>query len=455
MAKKFTHIPNLEVERNFKNSAISNHLTMERIRRNMSTLGCTALVLGALTVGLTVNNYVGQENTTAIYNSSVSTSVSGTTVTTEQVFVSDDGKRALALLKFANGATMPTDASNYQAFISGATLDSTNSARLTALDQPMDGKIISFGSTGYLGVYLEAEKPFTEQMIHIVMRSNKTLSTDSEALSRIDGDLLKDESFKKYDQWRFGIDPSATTAVKTSALDGDTVDVGALYNSLVTAPAEEAIKAKMQDTLSQMRYETNAMNDYAQRLGTYVIDGSAVAVPEKPSVLAGDSITCANNDTKLDQCAPEDLRHTTTTPLASGYAFNWYEKNASDNYFSDIDMGDQSPLAYLNSRVQQTSSESSTENVTSDATNSIRNLASNLSLVDGRKVTDFSTSLPGVSDVNSAATLLSTSWMNYYELKQQYTVEYPYELLKLNLDYLIVADGYTVNEADDAIVIRS
>ena len=111
--------------------------------------------------------------TTALYSPKFTTTTSRTQGSVSGVYTSQDKKRSLVMIKFDNVDHISTDAGQYRVLLTG----STPSMQKQKLQSNPAAMIYSFGSSGWMGVYLVDQNAFPSQIIYMRVISDSVLST--------------------------------------------------------------------------------------------------------------------------------------------------------------------------------------------------------------------------------------------------------------------------------------
>lgn len=111
--------------------------------------------------------------TTALYSPKFTTTTSRTQGSVSGVYTSQDKKRSLVMIKFDNVDHISTDAGQYRVLLTG----STPSMQKQKLQSNPAAMIYSFGSSGWMGVYLVDQNAFPSQIMYMRVISDSVLST--------------------------------------------------------------------------------------------------------------------------------------------------------------------------------------------------------------------------------------------------------------------------------------
>ena len=137
------------------------------------------------------------------------------------VFSNQNRTKAFVLLKFKDITQVSANANDYQMFLGVKKVSGNKSG----WSYKPAGSIYVFGTTGYVGIYLTNEAGFESQVLELTLRGNSEIVPVTAKVVEETGQ----ESFAKYDQARFNINPGATSVQTLDALDGDEADVAKLF----------------------------------------------------------------------------------------------------------------------------------------------------------------------------------------------------------------------------------
>ncbi|PZT84958.1 MAG: hypothetical protein DI630_36540, partial [Gordonia sp. (in: high G+C Gram-positive bacteria)] len=126
------------------------------------------VITGALVIGGSVasayRSGADSLSSTALYTSEFTTSKTNLDGTVDGVYTNTTGDKALVMMHFGDGAQISYNAADYQAFLMGSDTDlNTESVNTSGIESQM----YAFGSTGYVGVLLDADQPFDRQVLNL------------------------------------------------------------------------------------------------------------------------------------------------------------------------------------------------------------------------------------------------------------------------------------------------
>ena len=414
---------------------LDSHHAIERFAVIFGVTALTGVALfGASGVSAFSNNQATLSST-ALYTPTFTTSRTDINGNVPGVFVNEDRTRTMVLMKFDDTSEVSANAEDYQGFLTG----STTSLNQQSLKNAVDGSVYVFGSTGYMGVMLDSNEPFTPQIMNLTMRANAELvyqeddgSTNAEEAATTDG------SFQEFDQWRVFFNPGGSEAVVSEALGGDTIDVGAIYDEIVISEEEEEIRASLDSQLAAMQTDLNRINDATAELERTSVDSGTLRLetPEVPVQIAGDVVDgsprVGENPSTLD------LKTEFVMPL--GYDFDWREGSVREGYLKDLVPEGSYYVSYLATRADEEPDRlriNDLEWLLTDGTN----------LVD-----DYSTGNATVAPLFDIMNTLSQAYQDYYNNKEVYQVDLHAELLDLEVNLRNVESNFTVNEGEEVLL---
>lgn len=227
---------------------------------------------------------------TALYNTEFTSSKTQLKGTVDGVYTNHTGNRALVMMHFPASAAISYNAADYQAFLLG-TNDKLQTEKVST--SGIRGTFHVFGSTGYVGVLLDADRPFDRQVLNLTVRANAELTYDERHQSR-DDQVVGDSSFKKYDQWRVIINPGASRTTDIPALDAASFDPARAYYDVVLKTQEQQTLYKLDQKLLAMRTSLKQVESYTSDLATTKVDGLFLRPPAVPTSIAGYQVAGAS-----------------------------------------------------------------------------------------------------------------------------------------------------------------
>lgn len=417
---------------------------------NIERFGITFIAITSIMVLLLTAAFVSAQNRgrqllddQALYVSSFTTSRTNLSGEVPGIFVSPERDRALVLMKFKSPTDVSSDASSYQGFITGSNADLGQ----TRIEEEIRGEIIVFGSSGYLGVVLETDQSFPQQILSLTMRANSELVYEK-GDANIRKDLRDDKSFLEYDQWRIYFNPGGAQAQVVEALASPKLNVGAMYAELVTAPAETKVRDAMNEVLLQMRADLERIDAYETELGvTSSLDGDKLVNPrgdnpqEALIPIAGDEIVGGvDQEAQSDDGSTLSLRTEWVNPR--GFDFDWRNGSVYEGYLDEVVPMGQKYGEYLAARSEQ-------DGGTFNASDIVWSLSDGRLLVDAVNTSTATVMQPLVT----LRTNLESAYSQYFKDKSDYQVKYPLELLSLEITLRNVETTYSVNSDADAVLV--
>lgn len=356
-----------------------------------------------------------------MYTTKFTTSLTNQSGTVENIFKNKDNTKVFILLKFDDISKVSTDAANYQMFLTGTSLNLTQ----TTLKCNPSSCIYMFGSTGYMGIYLVESRGFEPQILDLVVRCNSELVTNESSRTNTEAEI--DASFSKHDQFRIYFNPGGTNAIQTEVLDTEVMNASDIYEELVSREKETKIRETLQQDLKTMQTNLTAIQDY-----TALLERDGLVVPEMPALIKGDVVEEDENGI---------LRLTTDTVIAKGFHFNWQDGSIREGYLDDLCDG----LSYAQFFVAKNQE----VNGVPFSTSKLEWYYQDGSLFDGSIASDVNT----VATINNEITWLTTAWNTYYQNKSTYQCTHLKSLLTLEMDTRNVDTNCTINASDDVLTL--
>jgi hypothetical protein len=369
----------------------------------------------------------------ALYTPTFRTSKTDLSGDVPGVFVNADRTRAMVLMHFKDTTKVSVNAQDYRGFLTG----SSTGLNQESLQTKVAGSVYVFGSTGYMGVMLDSDKPFTPQIMNLTMRANSELVYKA-ADGTTNTDLPADGSFQKFDQWRVFFNPAGSAATVSAALSASKVDVGAIFNEVVVAAQEKTIRDTMDAQLALMQTDQNRITDATTELGRTTADGGSLHLlaPNVPRQIAGDVV-----EGKAGVGATAStLKLKTDAVLPMGYNFDWRGGSVMAGYLKDLIPEGGSYVAYLAKRAKEPRDE-------------LRINDMKWMLNDGTELkADYSSGNTTIKPLTDIMNKLTQAYQDYYKDKSTYQVDQYAQLLDLEVNLRNVESNYTVNGAKEALV---
>ena len=420
-----------------KKMKLGPHHAIERFGVMTACFTVTFAMLLVSTIASAVANNRSQLDETALYTASFTTSRTQLSGGVEGIYTSGDRTRALVLMRFrdTSSGSFSADAANYQAFLTG-----TNERLDTqALSTNITGSIVVFGSTGYLGVVLDSDAPFEQQIMSLTLRANSELVYAEEAGRNLRDDLSDDGTFAEFDQWRIILNAGASGTEEASSLESTRVDPAAIYYELVVAEQEEEIRAEMDEQLLQMRALLNRIAEYDGEMNRINVEGVFIEPPEVPVQIAGDSVI--GQEAEGEDESTLELETDWVHPR--GFDFDWRSGSVEEGYLDSIMPADEpSFVTFLNDKARAEDEESSMLSA-----NDLEWL-----LTDGNDLKEYGQSNQSMKPLRDIMNNTTQAYQDYQRLKNSYQIDSYSDLLELEVMLRGVDSAGSVN-ADEEVLL--
>lgn len=462
---------------------LGSHHRIERFGIVTTIFAATLAVLVPATAVSAYQSSRDDLSNTALYTPEFVSSISETTGNVEGVYVSEDGTRSMLLMHVDDEqAAFSTNAENYETFVTGT------SPRMRAedLETNINGNVVVFGSTGYLGVVLSSDEPFPEQIINIVVRNNSDA-----AVGAGDGEdaVGGDETFSEHDQWRLFFNPGAGGAAELNALAGRGVDVEALYYEVVLREQEIFARAELDEQLASMQGQLATISELESELERTNVDGVRIVPPEIPSTVAGDVVTGDLGDvfdpeadplqegvsedsevvddglggqqrpSSLSEQYPDSTLELQTNEVEdAGFEFDWREDSILDGYLDELVPAGETYASFMENKADGVASGETPETdeqgdpLAIEEEDDAFDVADiEWELTDGTDLTESGEISAGMEPLVELMENLSGAYQDYYDMKQEYQVDLHTQLLELEVELINVESSYSINTNDDAV----
>lgn len=415
-----------------KRFKLDSHHAIERFGIFFGAFALSGLVVLAGSGAAAFQSNRDMLSHTALYTTQFTTSKTELKGDVDGVYVNENRNRALVMMHFSDNAQISYDALDYQAFLLGSDASLNSETVATA---GIEGEFYVFGSTGYVGVLLDADEPFDRQVLNLTMRANAELSMAEEPDDA--EEASGDQTFSKYDQWRIFFNPGAEKAEVIPALDSLTFDPAqAFYDVVLKADEDEARKA-LDSKLLEMRTDLAQIDAYTGDLETTKVDGLFLRPPSVPETIASDEITGESASKSEDGKSTLELSTTSTVP--GGFDLDWRSGDVYDGYLDELVPAGQSYAEFLSKKRDEESDKTS---------QSITNMQWILS--DGSDLKkDFQASDSTMRPLMNVMNNLSQAYQNYAKHKAEYQSDLTLDLLRLDIDLRDVQSNSTVNVGDE------
>ena len=259
---------------------LGSHHRMERFVFVMTSL---LVVIGLCVTVSFVKNVENNKvtlGTQALYTTKATTSLTNQQIEVLGVYSNADRTKVFVACRFDDVSTMPTDASDYRMYLSYKQV----SGNKMVMDYSTSGSWYVFGSTGVMGALFVNENGFTEQVLDLTVRADKTLS-DTSSSSSSSSNAQTRPSDSEYDQFDILFNPAASEVETIDSLGDDTISSSKLYYDVIGADDEATIKKKLRSDLYTMQTALDLMTEYETRLNK-----QGIVAGERPDGIKGDSV---------------------------------------------------------------------------------------------------------------------------------------------------------------------
>lgn len=455
------------------------HHTMERF----SGIAIAAMVSGALIMGSSV---VFSYQSAQADISDVSQYTQGFTSSRTQqkgvvtgVYTNDTKSRAMVMMKMDRPTEMSTNAEDYYVHVSGIKGGPDGAAENVA--QPTAGAVYVFGTTGYLGVMLDAPAGFDMQLLNLTVRAKRELSPVVTLNEEQRAELGYDDTFVSNDQWRVIVNPAAQQSRYLPELDSEEQpDPRDLYGQTVTVPKEQALRKELDGQLVEMASLLNRIESYeaAMETTTATVRGESnvrLLPPNLPEWIVGDSIDGLSGVEVREQLAQanslEEVRQVegmedkssmainidtiegydmssyvlnTPTVIPGGYDFDWRNNTVLEGNLDKVVPAGVDGYDYIMAKTKETAGQVKTGDL-------------DWPLSNGMLMSDFTFSgndRMAMSDLSGLKNNLAQSYDRYYMAKSKYQRLMLQQVLALELEMNQVGDNSTMATGDGAVSVR-
>lgn len=415
---------------------LDSHHQIERFGVIFVALATSFVLLFSSASASSFVNQAEKLDSTTIYTPTFSTSRTQQSGEVLGVYTNTERTRALVMMQFKSARSMSANADKYQGFITGSTRDQMQQQIKT----DVSGEIVVFGSTGYIGMILDSNEPFEQQILNLTMRSNSELVYRKEQSRQVKEDLAGQKSFTEFDQWRIYFNPGAKDAQELEALNASSFDPGAVYAELVVAPQEKEAKTKLDEQLAQMQVDLARIAEYEGEAKRVNVDGVFLEVPEVPEQIAGDEVT---GKPALDDTA-STLELKTQWVSPRGFDFDWRAGSVKEGFLDKLVPGKQSYVDWLAAKAA--AERGGNSGVLNPA-------AFEWTLSNGLLLKDYSQSDTAMKPLFDIRNELAQAYQDYYKHKVAYQVDAHTKLIELDINLRNVREGSSTNATDDALFV--
>lgn len=411
---------------------LDSHHAIERFGVIFGAIVVSCVVIFSATGVSAFANNQEALSSKALYTPTFSTSKTGIGGEVPGVFVNAARTRAMVLMRFKDTTKVSVNAQDYRGFLTG----SSRSLNQESLHTKVSGSVVVFGSTGYMGVMLDSDKPFDPQVMNLTMRSNTEL-VYKEGGASTDKDLPADGSFQKFDQWRVFFNPGGSEATVSPALDAPKEDVGAIFNEVVVAAQEKTIRDTMDGQLALMQTDLNRINDATAELGRTSADSGRLRLvaPQVPKQISGDVV---EGKARIGDTA-STLKLKTGVVLPTGYNFDWRGGSVMGGYLKGLISDGSGYVSYLATRAKEPRDE-------------FRINEMKWTLNDGSDLKSDYNGTTTVKPLTDIMNKLTQAYQDYYKDKSTYQIDQYKQLLDLEVSLRNVESNSTTNSSKEAMV---
>lgn len=425
-------------------STISRQLRLDShhaVERSGVIVGLLALIGVLVLSGAGISSVLngrGQFADTALWTPTFTTSKTDLQGTVDGVFTNSGKDTALVMMHFDPSAKISYSAEDYQAFLLG----SDEKMNVTTVStKGVTGSFHVFGSTGYVGVLLEADEPFRAQILNLTVRANEELSFRDQLEDQGVDEVAGDTTDVKYDQWRVFINPGVEGATTLAALDGP-FDPAEVFYELVSKPQEEAARVALDSKLLEMRTNLTQIDTYSQDLITTKVDGLFLRAPQVPPMIADDDIIGQSAAERDDGSSTLALK--TDMVMPGGFDVDWRSSNAYEGYLDQVVPEGESYVSFLSRKAD--------EEGTTEQQMDVSDMQWLLS--DGTDLArDYNTSDVTMRPLVLVMNNLSQAYQDYYENKREYQTDLTLDLLEIDVDLRNVRSNSSRYVGDDFLVV--
>jgi hypothetical protein len=392
------------------------------------TLVAVMSVLLVSFVGLTVKMFHDQRvslSEDVIYTKDVAFSRSGASGRVHGIYTNENHTKAFVMLAMEDTSKISTNADDYSAFVIGMSANRD----VEDVRSVMSGAFYSFGSSGYMGIYITCPDGFVSQILYMLLRNNnqvgRTVADGASGDNR--GDIA---SFAESDQLGFYFNPGGANSTKLSCLEGDGMPSSTdVFYETVLQSSESSVRETLDDDLRLMQADLRSIAQFEDRLVTQ----DKMALPEKPVVITGDAVEVADDGT---------LTYRPQQVVAGGCDFDWRSDSVATGYFEKLGV-----LDSLDGYIQKLDKLSSSR----DASSEFKLSNARWTFADGRDFVEF-----GKTDTSESYAIISRdcsalidAWTAYYEHKSAYERSHLKSLLQLESRRRAISNLTSLNANDD------
>ncbi|PUB32478.1 hypothetical protein C8K30_1011004 [Promicromonospora sp. AC04] len=368
---------------------------------------------------------------TALYTQGFVTSKTDLGGDVDGVYTNTNRDKALVMMHFDKRAQISYNAADYQAFLLGSDTSLNSEAVST---EGIQGSFHVFGSTGYVGVLLDATQPFDRQVLNLTVRANAELSVAQQDETANPDELGGDQTFARHDQWRVFVNPGASGAEEIPALDSLVFDPARAYYDVVLKAQETVARGPLDQKLVEMRTSLAQIEAYTTDLSMTKVDGLFLRPPPAPASLAGDEVTGVSSAEAKDGVSTLTLETDHVVP--GGFDLDWRSGNVYDGYLDALVPSGQSYAELLAAKLEEG------RDIANDQVGDMQ-----WTLSDGSSLTeDYQPSDLTMRPLTNVMNNLSRAYQDYATGKAEYQSELLLELLRLEVELRDVRSNSTVRD---------
>lgn len=288
--------------------------------------------LNLLTIVIKHDKAVDEFHRTNIaYTDSFTMSLSGTKGNLKYVFTNADRTQCFLLLRMNNMDVVSLNANDYQVLITNADFNGKYKGfKKNSGESKMTGDIYVFGSTGFIGIYLESPEAFTNSLKWLTLRCYNSATTNKDSYVRYAS------SDYEYDQGHIFFNPGAENRLVVDFLEnhkpGEPFDPTLIYQQVFTVFEEKTQRQGILDFYTSLNNSMAKISSHYSRL----VDTYNVDMGDLPDYVKGDYF----KDIEITD-AQGNVVHTynkfmPATVVPGGIEYDWYIGNVIDGYYKNV-----------------------------------------------------------------------------------------------------------------------